>query len=307
MPAGLVELVSASVTTGAQVNFTLAPGQYEQLLIEFAGTTIAAQTLLIADLGEMRLTDSKGAHSRVSFSSLQDRAFALGGILEDATGNAASAENVHIPFPFAIQGDSDNIFAVSPNEIVTLTIFPGSNFATRIAGNTWTFTIHALRKTGIQRYRYLLNDLEFGIINGITTEQVQFENIYDVWMENNTNINRIVWKQDGEAVFDTTRDALIQQTHFDNEIETFSATINKVQLLLNRRGEPQKSLNDANEIRVEGSAAADITFLITSMDFTDEEAAATKELDELEDIAVFDRKARLGKVRPANVLAQEVD
>ncbi|MFQ5638675.1 MAG: hypothetical protein ACE5IR_11850 [bacterium] len=299
------ELFSDGVSSSdSQSSFELPPDQYEQLVFRFAVTTDTGQTLTMADLGEVQITDGKGQQTRIDFASLQDRAFAVGGILQDVSGSAATAENVAVPIPFALPGDEDAIFEVGVAESVTVRLFYASTLATRIGSNTMTVTVNGVVKDGIQYYRLLHNRFDIPITSGLTTKTLPFENIQEIWMERTSNISRVVINSEGNQPYNAALNDLIQFTHARYNLETFSSTPNKLALPLNLTSEVDDGLHDNVQVQIDGSGTDTITLHVVSVDFTPDEMASTQQKKAELAQRKFIAKRNDGKTRPLRAIAQ---
>lgn len=296
------ELHSASVVAAdSQKSFQIPYGtNMKYMLLRFTGTNDTGETIAISDLGDIVIQDGYRG-TRIDLQSLYDAAVARRGVVQNAS-TTSGAFALEVPIPFHLHDDDKTIYAVGLNQNVRLTWNIGSDVATRIGGETLTWTVEALEMPGVQHYRLLHNLHEITIKNGQTTEPIPGENIRAIWMENNTNILRVVVDVDGKFPIDCQREALISDTHFRNNLETFSATTSKVLIDLNPRLTAAKMLNDKVKLTIHGGAAADITLYIVSVDFTDEEMKATMLADLADTRAAIERKSKLGRVRPLNVL-----
>ena len=287
------------VSSQTQLQFDIPEGKYESLLFNFSGTADTGKTFDPTDVGELDIKDAFPL-SRVQFSVLDDIAQLKGGIF-NRTSNAGGAFDWWIKYPFAYFTDSDGIFRVASGELVKATLFYGSNLSTALGANQLTVKVYGVEKTGVQAYRLKIEKNDLQVISGRRQYPLAAENIANVFIENNTNLSRIIYRQDGEVAFDVVPAALENVTHDDNRIESFSSTFPLIELNFNRRDRMKKLKNDSNIIELESTASDTITVTTVSLDFTPDEAAATLAEDSVDSQNRTDRKARENKTRAVNI------
>lgn len=284
-------------------NFALPPGKYQFLLFRFEGTADTGQTFDPSDVGTLRIDDGRPLIF-TSWDFLDDLAQAKYGIFE-RTAAAGAAFDWFIPVPLTWFTDDTSIYRVANNDNVRVQINLGSNFATMIGTNTMTMTVFGVEHSGVQPYRLKIIQQDLDIINGSMRHPLREENVLAVYMENNTNITRVRYFQDGQLVYDAARDAIISLHHMDNALETFSATFPFIELNFNRLQNINFVLNDNNELEIQGSASDTVTVHIFAIDFLNsEDFQVTQDEFQTEVGAVLNRKVANRKTRPVELLGQ---
>lgn len=278
----------------SQVSFELPPGDYEKLIFRLEGTNDTGQTLDIAALGQLEISDSGFYNVRVGMDFLDDLAGLKGGVMERAS-TTAGAIDWYVPFMFNLWEDEVSVFTVSNNQKVRVVIHTTGTLDTNITGNA-TLTVFGVMKTGLQPYRLRYNFRDFTGAGRIS-ENLNAEDVVAVYVENNTNLNRISYFQDGKQAVDSPRDALISLTHDDNQLETYSATFPWLELNFNRNQDITTIKNSQNLLELEMGSSDTVTVVIVTMDYTPNELAATKASKQLEVDAQNQRKAARGQNR----------
>lgn len=259
------------------LNFDIPAGSYESLLFLFTGVNETAQTMALADLGDVQFDDGQ-PHSKIDFLSLFDRATAKGGTLQDDSTTGA-AFSFTIEFPFALSGDKDSVYRVSGNQTARMEVFFANSMAAKLVGEVMVLKVFAVTKIGIMSYRLLHNKQVLSVSSGQKPFTLTQRNIAEIWLENNTNMSRLFLQVNGESRYNATREAVIAATHLDNQIETFSSTISKIELRTQRRDLIAKILNSATLLTVDGSGSADVDAYIVSLEYTPDEQKQTAEED----------------------------
>lgn len=275
MQGGLIEIYSNTFSSSTnQLQFDLRPGMYEKLIFRFSGTSDTAQTFDPTDVGELDINDGSPL-ARVPFSVLDDLAQMKGGIMERAAATAG-ATDFYIPYRFHWFTDRESVFVVRPGQTVRAKMLFAANLATTFGANDVTLNVYAIFRTGVMPYKVRYTRHDIAIASGTRSREILPEdNVIAAYVENTTNISRLWYFQDGEALVDTQRDALISLSHDDNQLETYSATFPLLEINLNRTDKLTDIKNDSNIIELEGSGTDTITVTVVSIQYTPIELQAS--------------------------------
>lgn len=272
---------------------------YEGLLFRFSGTNDTSQTFDISAMGDLQVTDGDRYDVRVPFNFLDDYTQKKFGIMDRAS-TTAGAVSWYVYYPFNFPNDVNTIFRVPNNRKVRVFIFPTTTLDTNITGNI-TVTVLGIMKTGIMPYRLRYNRRDIAIVNGRVEENIDLENVVAVYIENNTNLSRVLYFQDGAQVVDAVRDNLISMTHIDNRLETFSSTFPWVELNFNRNNSISTIKNTNNLLKLEGTSGDTVTAIILSLDYTPDFLQSTLQEFEAEKANQNRRKVETNQTRPVVV------
>ena len=179
-------------------NVKIPSGSYESFLIHYSGTN-GSTAGTKADCGNIRLTYQG---RQVQFVNI-DRLMAInnlkgGAVLFSSTASGAF-EAVAI-LPQAIPGDLMNVLFVNQSANAYLQL-DFTNLATNVTG---TVTIYGIERDGIQKYFHVLSNYDVSLGAGVQREKMPFENIFELFVENDDNLDRLHVFKDGETVVDAS-------------------------------------------------------------------------------------------------------
>lgn len=124
------KFIAGGSALAGPVNIPIPKNRYAGFLVRFTGTTSAGQTLLIGDLGQvrvMRYGQEQISESAAFFAAYNDL---KGGFLPGPTGGAAALEDVFFYVPFSLP-ELPNTANVLSNEEMVLRIEPAATLPAR--------------------------------------------------------------------------------------------------------------------------------------------------------------------------------
>lgn len=298
----MILLHQGNLNDGAH-NFVIPAGKYREFCIIYAGTADAGQTATANHCGTLKLIVEGREVQNIHVARLQSINLLKGGII-DTTSGAGAAFSFSCFLPFHVPGDDGNVLDVTESQKVTLQT--EYDMATIVAGvGSGAIRVYGILSDGVQAYLLKIGRYDMNLAVGTPTDKLpqQFENVYELFMENNTNLTALQLMLDGIPVINSIRSPLISKTHFINRIETWSATIPYLDLLLSETKQLQETLSDSIVFAFQTSGAiSPLKTVIFALDFTPSEAmrSAQKAAANLE--TKMNRKRMEGKTRPITTL-----
>jgi len=302
MPLGSHRLIFEKdyASTATQDGFNLEPGQYEQLIFRFSGTSIAG-AFDPATSGDLEISFPFGS-SRKRFSFVDDLAQMKGGSVSRIAASPGAFDWT-VPYRVgALFGDPSNVLIVDRNERVRVSWFWDQGaLATLMVGNNITVRVYAVEKTGLMAYRLRVNRLDLEIASGSRRHVLPYENIVGVYLENDTSLDRIGYQQDNDF-FEIERLPLLQSTHWDNvAMQSYSATFPLLEINFARRARLGKIKNNSNILTLHGSGAGTVEAHVYWLDYTPNELRASVAIDAQDSEARISQKVSKEMTRPLEV------
>jgi hypothetical protein len=320
-----VLLVSDSVAGQTTFLKDLPPGKYSDLVVRFSGVSAAAQTLAIADLGRLRITEVGRDLVNVDCDNLRFINMVKGGSSRIQAGAAAaSAVTLRIPRGY---GDN-NVHQVIESDVVQVQMTFGANFTTKFTNaQKAILKVYGLvRETGEMAYNLLIQQIEQSYGGaGTFYLPLRQENVIAVYVVNGTagDLDNVRVIKDGVEIANVQQGGtgvedndmvsisdLMNTTDAPDAVTAFvaatgaNADSSVSEIALADAGEIGEFLSDDVQIeyRVSPAAAYVQECVVFSADFTPTRLRQTK----IETAAVVGRKiARknsLGRGRPIQTL-----
>ena len=292
-----MRLIAQENLTNLTANIKIPAGNYKEFVLHYSGTN-GATAVAAADLGTARLTFRGRQIQFVSIDRLQAINNLKGGaILFSST--ASGALDAVAFLPQAVPGDLLNVLHVDNSDNVYLEL----NFST--AGGlvaSGTVSIYGVERDGVQKYFNMLNNYDVTLGSGIYRERMPFENIYEIFIENDSALDRLHIFKDGSTVADAAKTALQALTNFENFIETYSSSLSYIDLELAKTKQLDESLSDDVSVEYSTSASATLNNVVNSIDFAPQQMI-TSEVSRSSIVNQrLQRKTVSGKTRPARVI-----
>ncbi len=272
-------VASVSLTAGSLLQ-KLESGLIRELIIEFAGTNAAAQTMAAADLGTLEILRRGESLHRIDISQLQSIDNLKGGQIR-AESTVADVFNFTAILPFYLYGDSLNIMHVTPADNFRIEItFAATMAAKLLAGSSQTCKVYAVEGLGVMEYLYRLRKYDIACAAGDIPVNLPAKNVIGWFVENDTNVSKFVVSVDGDKQFEVSRDVLITSTHFHNKLETWSATYALLEFDLLPTGQLNEGISDNVQAVITAAAAGTLNTVIASLDFDVEAKSRSLALSE---------------------------
>lgn len=243
-----MRLVSVISHALGQLISYLPQGRYAGLMIRFAGTNQAAQTLANTELGRLRLIHQGQEIVNMEPVDLINLSNLYGGTPENASAVGA-AYTFSMIVPFRTKHDLLNVLSIKPQE--TQIIIDGFNTAKVASG---TIEVYAILAEGVERYVPILKQNNIGGFSAAMTQQYPFPvpNIEQLYVRTDANLSRAKVLRDGQPVVDGTFAALDAASDLMNQVET---GITLVELVAPR----SEAFQNVQQTVLEGVATAALT------------------------------------------------
>lgn len=295
----LVQLRSFNITLGDQ-DVRIPAGFWKDIKVHYTGTNVGGQTLAVANLGTMRLTVDGQQKQFLNFDRAQQYNNYKGGAVAAVSG-AGAAFNFQCTLPQAVPGDDANGLFVERDGEVILELRSFYDAAVISVGTVYVYGIPA---EGVQTYFLKINQIDFANISG-TSEEPQYqnlENLYEVLVENDTNITRVTFKVDGKTVVDSVREGIYNETNEMNFLETYSSTVAYLDLLMAPTKQLTEVLNDTATFQYVASGAGTINTIIFQIDHAPNKQLASQAMLAQTIRNAFAKKSTSGKTRAVEAL-----
>ena len=280
-------------------NVKLPSGSFESFLIHFSGTNSTATPAAKADLGNLRLTYQGRQIQFVNIERLMAINNLKGGAVLFSSVASDTLEAVAV-LPQAIPGDLMNVLFINQAANAYLQL----DFTNLAALATGTVTVYGIERDGVQKYFHILSNYDVSLGAGVQREKMPFENIYELFIENDANLDRLHVFKDGETIVDSTKTAMQALTNFENKIETYSDSVDYIDVELAKTKQLDESLSDDVSIEYNTSASATLNNVISALDFSDQQLTVSEVNRNMKVNSRLQKKTVAGHVRPVRVLGR---
>lgn len=281
-------------------SFQVPVGKHKGFLIHYTGTANTGETVAASDLGYVRLLVGSKEFQRIDIDRLIEINGMKGGIV-DTTSNAGGSFSFTAILPQAVFGDDLNCLTVGDSDDIVLELNDFYNSTKMASGSVVVYSIPS--PLGEQYYYLKLGHHDFNCVAGLTPHKVQgWENVWEMFLENDSSMDRIGIFVDGEQVGNPTREALIAYTHFINQIESWDASISYLDVLLPQTGQLTEALSDDIQLQPEFSSAGSLKTVIFAVDFAPDKLNVSQIDKQLSIQQKINRKMGNNKTRPVEVL-----
>ena len=291
------------VSTNDFLSFNIPVGKWKSFILQYSGTAVGGQTVLITDNGNVRLIVNSKQFQNISIERLSYYNTLKGGAVTSVSG-AGAAYDFQVELPQQIPGDLINCLSVESDGEVVLELRNFSEVA-RIA--TGTVGVFGIEIEGIQSYYFKIDMQDFTSTTGTNIQDVKgIENVYAIFLENDTtNLDKVIMSGDGlnPQICNADRSTLVNRTNLYNQIETYSASLAFLEVVLAESKQLSETLTDSIQIQTEMSTGAVLNMFITSIDFAPVKEVATAAVLSQKVSAKLSEKNNMGKVRASRVLA----
>ncbi len=206
---------SGNILAGV-IPLNLAKGCYKQIIVNIVGTNLALNTLLVNQVGRLRIVRKDGFDVNVAFDALVDINNAEGAsFFNSAIGAAITAQ---VRYNFYLPNDKLNVMkAEDSSEVqVQFTIDPA------VAGivAAWTVTISAVESKGYEKYlpAWIEYSQQLGTVGQRIVPQIQEQNINKIYIQAAALLGMIQVQKDGNELFNDTSLAAQGETQDDNKL-----------------------------------------------------------------------------------------
>lgn len=243
---------------GGQVNIDIPKGKYAGLLVRIFGTTSAGQTLLMADVGMMRINRKGKEVIAETFDFFHCYDDLKGGFLPEATGGAAAAEDVYCFIPVALP-ELPNVMDVENNEEVDLKLDFTANLALRFVALPCTYQVYGYMTPDItESYQLLIREQDVqAAAAGRLVEIMNGKNSAAIYLIDAAGvIDSFSVAVDGQMIVDNIDDVVERAiTSMENRVEaaTTLVEVNHV-----RTGNFQNAINGSTKVELVFSDAGTI-------------------------------------------------
>jgi hypothetical protein len=206
------------------LTFYLPKGQFGNIMIEYAVTTSAGNTMTAADAGNVRLNWQGQDIVNVDAELLNDLNNVYGGKAE-ATFALAGANRFCVIIPSGLYFDNGNVFDIGDNDKVYLKLDFASLSAISASGMV---TVYAKPKLGQMNYLHHIEP-RFVVASGASTLSDVFpvSNVSQVYFKNpaGSNVSEVQINKNSETVVDGSVDMLKAYSAYVHLLETALTTI----------------------------------------------------------------------------------
>ena len=280
-------------------NVKIPSGSYEAFLIHYSGTNSTATPAAKGDLGNIRLTYQGRQVQFVNIDRLMTINNLKGGAVLFTSVASDTLEAVAI-LPQAIPGDLMNVLFVNQAANAYLQL----DFTALAALATGTVTIYGIERIGVQKYFHVLSNYDVSLGAGVQREKMPFENIFELFIENDSNLDRLHVFKDGETIVDASKTAMQALTNFENKIETYSESVDYIDVELAKTKQLDESLSDNVSIEYNTSGSATLNNVVSALDFSDQQMTVSEVNRNMKINSSLQRKTVAGHVRPVRVLGR---
>lgn len=204
-------------------------GKYSEFLVIFTGAEASSQTMLAADLGEVRLRVGSDVRQTVKVSEIQPIENLFGGVYDLRADSTVAGVSQSFHFAALLRqhlpGDQNNVLEVlSPQDVIIEWQSAGTFTTTFGSGNMYVYGIE--NKLGEQAY--ILEQKRYEQTLPAGTPTFDFPGVKNpayVFIENDTDLTRFQLEIDGAVVADAEREAAVANTNRLYMNETFSGTL----------------------------------------------------------------------------------
>lgn len=271
------------------------------LVLHFAGTTVSG-AFAPSQLGTIEF-NTPSPHSNIPVSFLDFKIPLKGGIFRrDAASPGAFSWYVY--WPFAFPGDNVNCLQVKPKDNFNFIVRPDSSLATAMGGTEKvTMNVYAQKHPGLQGYSMRMNRIQFKSLVGSKSLYINDKpDLVGIYVENHANLTHLKLTVDDDVFLNRTpKDVLLNQTHIDNEIESFNSSLEYIELDLNRNDDMDDIKNNKAVLEVEADAEATMNIVVVNLLFTGDRLRDTAALKRARKARQLEAKADAGDTRAIEV------
>ena len=256
----MVRLIDSGSALGSgRFTVDVHEGAYQNFLLELYGTTDTAQTLLLSDIGRIRVLRQGRELQGETFEFFHKFTAIHAGYPDTVTGNAATAENIACIIPCQLPGLPNVLLAESREEIDIILEF-GGNLDTRFGANPFTWNLYGITNELLAE-RYELQVFEQDQTPGgatTLTDLIQGVNIAALYLRDPSSIvTQIQVMADGNVEIDNIRPtALNTLTNIRNQVESSGNDL--IQLLVASGPTILQSLNRSVRLQLSTSTSGTI-------------------------------------------------
>lgn len=243
---------------GGPVSIDVPQGKYAGFLIRIFGTTSAAQTLLNADVGMIRINRDGKEVIAETFDFFHCYDDLKGGFLPTATGGAAAAEDIYCFVPCSLP-ELPNVMNVPNNEQVDLKLDFTANLPLRFVALPCTYQVYGyLTEDIVEAYQLLIREQDVqAAAAGRLAEMINGKNLASLYLIDAGGIlNSFSLSIDGQIVVDNIDDVVERAiTAFENRVEVATTLVEVNQM---RTGNFQNAINGNTELELIFSGAGTV-------------------------------------------------
>ena len=298
--------VHEETITNLTARFELPDGKFLGLYIAFDGVNQAAQTLTLAQCGQVQVLKNGRQINLFDFNIMHYVGNLEKGVAQTAT--AAGDVFRHSCFmPFSHWKDFDTGLEITEKDKwEVIHTFPAAT-GTIVASGTVFYGLVQAGEGAMQPYELAFINHHLSIAGaGTFTFPLKADNVSKIYIENDTNLTSLSIVKDGVTfVEQINRDDLYTVSQIVRRVETFSATIEYFDIDLNPSGDIVGNVSDEVTLIVTASGACVLNCLILSVLPTPDNLAksiATREINIQKKVT---QKRLKGLDKPARFLKYE--
>jgi len=290
-------------------------GRYKFLNIVFEGTNTAAQDIALSDLGTVTIVkNGRPLVAAVDMVNMMHYANLMGGLLVFSSTTGAAAFG-GIPYFCFDPGAPENILVVGDQDYMTITLTWGAGFFAATGLQSGTVKIVGEQGEGVQHYEHHYNQYNFSLsAAGTIKERIPGENFARLILTDmdDTDITRIMIYVDGAVVHDCTRVEALSMSNLISRLEEAASvgtgeltSTQTAQFAIVSSGKFSEALSDDLQLTIIGAGAIEPEVLVTSLDFTPDDAVASAATSRSRLDAKLRNKRQHGKKRPVQLFEQQ--
>lgn len=245
-------------------------GKYRGLQFDFILDASAGNTIAATDLGTIEILHNSNSLGIVRLATLQAIGNCVGGVQEATSGGAGAAHTFSVYRPFHVEGDKETVLTVEKDNQTFVRWTPNATLPPLLdAAVNQVLVTYGEPAEGVTKYLLKIEEDDYILGAGNPTVEGLYskQDVYWLWMENNTNVSRVIINVDGKASVDADRLAFNRYTHRFFELETYSATFTPILILGNPTDDLLVGLTDKIKVTPTLTAGDTITFITYSLDY----------------------------------------
>ena len=293
----LKRLGSFNILNGA-ASFPVPAGQYGGFMLRAKGTNQAAQTLTLANLGNVSIEVGSHGFAYESYAAQNGINALMRGLAESSSAaGGAFSHMIYLPASYVNDG---NIFDVSPIDNYYIKVDLSGVTSTIVVSGT--LELFGVPQIGAQAYFPKIAMMTRNIAASSTDPvDLNIDNVGFVYMTGLTNVSAVRISQDGQLVVDAETADLIAQTNY--EWNPATAVTDEILLSFVKSGLFDESLSDSFNITIESGSggAATPTIVVVSMDPTPKTLERSRATFQSVVNNKIQRKGELGRTRAVQV------
>jgi hypothetical protein len=235
----------------------LPQGRFAFLLLVLEGTTTGGQTLLLTDIGSMRILRDGRELQQATAEFYNRYTDVTGGFPSIPTGGAAAAERVVWEIPFFQQG-YENVLQTRRNDEAWIAFNLNALLATRFGANPVTVQVYGYEMPQVmESYELIVTGQNISASgSGNLPETLSVRNLVGIWAKDQTPsvVDRLQLEVDNRVAIDNIDiDVLRDVTNIVNRVETAGQPWINQQIADN--GNVAQTLNAVSKMQVQFSGA----------------------------------------------------